>query len=177
MEPSRQSRVAAEVITRGEEAFEKWRKTTGLVIGPVVFFIIYFMEIPAISREAHSLFAVIGLVLVFWLTEAIPIPATALLGALLNVLLGVASAKVVLAPFANPLVFLFIGSFILAEAVTMHGLDRRFSFAILSVKFFSESPLRLLAAFGLISALASMWISNTAATAMMPVFVNKSALF
>ncbi len=156
-----------EVITQGEEAFEKWRKGLGLVIGPVVFFIIYFIDIPALTPEAHSLFAVIGLVLVFWLTEAIPIPATALLGALLNVVLGVASAKVVLAPFANPLVFLFIGSFILAEAVIMHGLDRRFSFAILSVKFFGESPLRLLAAFGIISAVASMWISNTAATAMM----------
>ncbi|VAV83770.1 Sodium-dependent anion transporter family [hydrothermal vent metagenome] len=167
MKLSRQSRAAAEVITRGEETFEKWRKTIGLVIGPVVFLVIYFIDIPGLTPEAHSLFAVIGLVLVFWLTEAIPIPATALLGALLNVLLGVASAKVVLAPFANPLVFLFIGSFILAEAVTMHGLDRRFSFAILSVKFFSESPLRLLAAFGLISAVASMWISNTAATAMM----------
>ncbi|VAW34726.1 Sodium-dependent anion transporter family [hydrothermal vent metagenome] len=167
MEPSRQGRGAPEVITQGEEAFEKWRKTSGLVIGPVVFLVIYFIDMPGLTPQGHSLFAVTGLVLVFWLTEAIPIPATALLGALLNVLLGVASAKVVLAPFANPLVFLFIGSFILAEAVTMHGLDRRFSFAVLSVKFFSESPLRLLAAFGLISAVASMWISNTAATAMM----------
>ncbi len=156
-----------EVITQGEEAFEKWRKGSGLVIGPVVFFVIYIIDIPGLTPQAHSLFAVIGLVLVFWLTEAIPIPATALLGALLNVMLGVASAKVVLAPFANPLVFLFIGSFILAEAVIMPGLDRRFSFAILSVKFFGESPLRLLAAFGIISAVASMWISNTAATAMM----------
>jgi sodium-dependent dicarboxylate transporter 2/3/5 len=156
-----------EVITHGEEAFEKWRKTSGLFIGPVVFFVIWFIPIPALSAQAHSLFAVIGLVLVFWLTEAIPIPATALLGAILNVVLGVASAKVVLAPFAHPLVFLFIGSFILAKAVTMHGLDRRFSYAILSVKFFSGSPLRLLAAFGIISAVASMWISNTAATAMM----------
>jgi len=156
-----------EVITQGEEAFEKWRKSLGLVIGPIVFFVIYSIDIPALTPQAHNLFAVIGLVLVFWLTEAIPIPATALLGALLNVVLGVASAKIVLAPFANPLVFLFIGSFILAEAVIMHGLDRRFSFAILSVKFFGESPLRLLAAFGLISAVASMWISNTAATAMM----------
>jgi len=90
-----------EVLTHGEEVFERWRKTAGLVIGPVVFFVIYFIKVPALTPQAHSLFAVIGLVLVFWLTEAIPIPATALLGALMNVVLGVGSANLVLAPFAQ----------------------------------------------------------------------------
>jgi len=99
-----------EVLTHGEEVFERWRKTAGLVMGPVVFFVIYFIKVPALTPQAHSLFAVIGLVLVFWLTEAIPIPATALLGALMNVVLGVGSANLVLAPFAHPLVFLFISA-------------------------------------------------------------------
>lgn len=156
-----------EVLSHGEEVFERWRKTTGLFLGPLVFFLLLFVPFPSLSVEAHRLLAVIGFVLVFWLTEAVPLPVTALVGAVLSVLVGVAPAKVVLAPFAHPLVFLFIGSFILAEAITCHGLDRRFSFAILSVRFLEKSPLRLLLAFGLISACTSMWISNTAATAMM----------
>lgn len=98
----------------------------------------------ALAVDAHRLLAVIGLVLVLWLTESIPIPATALLGAVLNVMLAVAQARVVLAPFAHPLVFLFIGSFILAEAITLHGLDRRFAFAIFSVKCLQKNPLRVL---------------------------------
>jgi sodium-dependent dicarboxylate transporter 2/3/5 len=159
--------AAEEVISSGEERFEWWRKTTGLFLGPLVFIFLYLLPMPQLSESAHKLLSVIGFVLVFWLTEAIPIPVTALMGAVLNVALGVAPAKEVFAPFAHPLVFLFIGSFIIAKAITYHGLDRRFSFAILSIRFLEKSPLRVLFAFGLISACASMWISNTAATAMM----------
>ena len=159
--------VPEEVLSETEERFERARKRLGLYLGPVVFLILYFTPMPQLSVEAHRLLAVIGFVLVFWLTEAVPIPVTALLGAVMNVVLGVAPAKVVLAPFAHPLVFLFIGSFIIAASITRHGLDRRFSFAILSMDFLAKSPLRLLFAFGVISAVASMWISNTAATAMM----------
>jgi sodium-dependent dicarboxylate transporter 2/3/5 len=156
-----------EVISSAEEAFERGRKTIGLFLGPVVFLILYLYPMPTLSDEAHKLLAVIGFVLIWWLSEAVPIPVTALIGAVLNVFLFVAPAKVVLAPFGHPLVFLFIGSFILAKAITTHGLDRRFSFALLSIDALSKSPLRILFTFGLISAVASMWISNTAATAMM----------
>ena len=154
------------VITPAEERFERGRRTAGLFLGPVVFIVLYFLPLP-LSESQHKLTAVLGFVLLFWLTEAIPIPVTALLGAVLNVALGVAPAKEVLAPFAHPLVFLFIGSFIIAESITCHGLDRRFAFAIFSIPFLQRSPLRVLFAFGVISACASMWISNTAATAMM----------
>ncbi|MBI5599042.1 MAG: SLC13/DASS family transporter [Deltaproteobacteria bacterium] len=156
-----------EVLSRAEEAVERWRRGIGLFLGPVVFLILYFIPVPSLSAEAKDLLAVTGFVLVYWLSEAIPLPATALAGAVLNVFLGVAPAVEVIGPFAHPLIFLFIGSFILAEAVTLHGLERRFSFAILSIRFLEESPLRILFAFGLIAASISMWISNTAATAMM----------
>jgi sodium-dependent dicarboxylate transporter 2/3/5 len=120
-----------------------------------------------LSKEAHRLAAVLGFVLVSWITEALPIPLTALLGATLCVLFQVAPAADALAPFADPIVFLFIGSFILAEAMTQHQLDRRFALAIFSIKGVGDNPYGLLCACGLISVLISMWISNTAATAMM----------
>ncbi len=155
-----------EVLSPGEERFERWRRASGFFLGPAAFLILYFypFDLPA---PAHRLTAVLGLVLILWLTESIPIPVAALLGAVLNVVLGVAGAKVVFAPFAHPLVFLFIGSFILAEAITLHGLDKRFAFAIFSIKFLQKSPLRVMLAFGAVVAVLSMWISNTAATAMM----------
>ena len=157
--------VYREVLSEGEQRLERRRRLAGFVLAPAVFIALYFYPF-ALDAPAHRLFAVLGLVLVLWLTESIPLPVAALLGAVLNVMLGVAPAKVVLAPFAHPLVFLFIGSFILAEAITIHGLDRRFAFAIFSVRFLQKSPLRVLFAFGAVVALASMWISNTAATAM-----------
>ena len=155
-----------EVLSPAEESFERWRRTVGFAAGPLVFFAALLYP-TGLSAEAHRLMAVVGFVLVFWLTEAVPIPVTALLGAVLNILLGVAPAREVLAPFAHPLVFLFIGSFIIAEAITFHGLDRRFAFAIFSIRFLQKGPMRVLLALGLIVAVASMWISNTASTAMM----------
>lgn len=156
------------VLSDAEERFERIRKTAGLVLGPIVFLLFLFVvPMDALSVEAARLAAVLALVIVLWLTEAVPIPISALLGALLCVLLDVAPAKEVFAPFANPLIFLFIGSFIIAESLALHGLDKRFAFAIFSIRFLQRSPVRVLFALGAIVAAASMWISNTAATAMM----------
>lgn len=155
-----------QTLTEAEERFERWRNASGFFLGPAAFALVYLLPL-GLTPEAHRLASVLSLVLVLWLTEAIPIPVTALLGAVLNVALGVAPAKEVLAPFAHPLVFLFIGSFVLAEAITHHGLDRRFAFAIFSIRFLQRSPMRVLFALGAIVAVASMWVSNTASTAMM----------
>ncbi len=156
-----------EVLSPSEERFERARKKAGLFLGPLVFLAVYFFKPAALSPQAGTLAAIFGLMLVFWLTEAVPLAVTAIAGAVLNVLLGVAPAKDVLAPFAHPIVFLFIGSFIMAEALTFHGLDKRFALAVFSIGFFQKGPLRVLFAIGAVSACISMWISNTAAAAMM----------
>jgi sodium-dependent dicarboxylate transporter 2/3/5 len=106
-------------------------------------------------------------VVVLWVTEALPLPVTALLGASACVVLEVAPAKQVFAPFADPLMFLFIGAFILARGIFLHGLDRRVAYAVLSVPWVGARPTRILVAFGAATALISAWISNTATTAMM----------
>jgi sodium-dependent dicarboxylate transporter 2/3/5 len=106
-------------------------------------------------------------VVVLWVTEALPLPVTALLGATACVILRVAPAKEVFAPFADPLMFLFIGSFILARAIFLHGLDRRLAFGVLSLRWVDGRPGRILFAFGAVTACISGWISNTATTAMM----------
>jgi sodium-dependent dicarboxylate transporter 2/3/5 len=69
--------------------------------------------------------------------------------------------------FADPIIFVFIGSFILAEAMFVHGVDRRIAYTALSWKFVGTSATRILITFGAVTTVLSMWMSNTATTAMM----------
>lgn len=156
-----------ERLSPQEERFEWWRQTIGLFFGPLIFLILYISPLSSLSEKGHILAAILGLVISYWIFEAIPIPVTAMLGAVLCVIFGVAPAKEVLAPFADPIVFLFIGSFFIARAMSLHKLDRRFALGIFSIAWMGNSPQRLLTACGGIVALLSMWISNTAATAIM----------
>jgi sodium-dependent dicarboxylate transporter 2/3/5 len=88
------------------------------------------------------------------------------------VVAGVAPAKEVFRPFADPLIFLFIGSFLLAEAIRLHRLDRRLAFAVLAVPWVGERPVRILAAVAVVSAAISAFISNTVTAAMMLAIVS-----
>ena len=155
-----------EEISGREQAFERMRRTVSLFAGPALFALILFLPLPRLSPEAHRLAAVLALVMVYWVGEPIPIPATALLGPVLCVLLGIESAKNVFAPFAHPIIFLFIGSFMLAEAMKTHRLDYRISVWVLSRKWVGESFFRLFVAVALLPAAISMWISDSATTAM-----------
>ncbi|HEY0242831.1 MAG TPA: SLC13 family permease, partial [Gemmatimonadaceae bacterium] len=143
------------------------RGTLGMLIAAAAFLAIIALPQGGLSTEAHRLSAIMAAVVVLWITEALPMPVTALLGATAAVLMSVAPAKDVFAPFADPLMFLFIGSFIIARAIMLHGLDKRIAFAVLSLKAVGSSPLRILFAFGAVTAAISAWISNTATTAMM----------
>ncbi len=158
---------AEEIISPAEKRFERIRKTAGYFLGPAAALILYFLPMHSLSREAHMLAAVIGWVVIWWITEPVPIPITALFGASLCVILGVAGAKTVFAPFADPIIFLFLGSFMLAKSMSVHKLDKRIAFGIISHRWVGSSSGRLMFAFGGISVLLSMWISNTATTAMM----------
>jgi len=150
-----------------EERFEMWRNTVGLFLGPVVAIILWLIPMPSLSYKAHTLAGILGWIVVWWICEPVPIPITAVFGAVLCVVLNVANAKATFAPFADPTIYLFLGSFILAEAMAVHGLDKRFAYGIMSLKLVGNSTGRLLAAYGAIAAFISIWISNTAATAMM----------
>ncbi len=159
-------------LSPGEEAFERWRKRVGLGVAPAVGLGLWLLPVTGLTPAGHALLAILGLVVVLWLTEALPMAATALLGPTLGVVFGVASAKDMFKPFADPIIFLFIGSFMLVEAMMKHGLNRRLAFLILGARAVGESPLRLYFAFGLIVTFLSMWVSNTAsATMVVPVAI------
>jgi len=158
---------SVETFSPADERFNRRRRTAGLAAGPLVFIVLLLLPMPGLSPAAHRLAAILALMIVLWVTEALPLAVTALLGPLLAVLLSVGPARAVFAPFADPIIFLFIGSFMLAQAMFVHGLDRRIAFTALSLKAVGRSPGRILIAYGLVAATLSMWISNTATTAMM----------
>ena len=150
-----------------EERFERVRQRTGFVLGPALALVLWLVPIAGLNDAAHHLLAILGLVVTFWITEAVPLPATALLGPALCVVVGLGPAREIFRGFADPIILLFLGSFLLAEAMLHHGLNRRIAFQILAWPGVGEHPARLLLAFGVITGGISMWVSNTATTAMM----------
>jgi solute carrier family 13 (sodium-dependent dicarboxylate transporter), member 2/3/5 len=156
-----------QVMTSAEEKFERTRKTIGFILGPLLGLVIWLLPIEGLKPQAQMLLAIIAFTATWWICEPISIPATSLLGPTLCVLFGVESAGKVFEPFANPLIYLFLGSFVLATGMMTHGLDKRVAYGMLSLKWVGSSPSRILFVLGLVTAMISGWVSNTATTAMM----------
>lgn len=153
-------------VNNSGQVFEIWRKRLGVILTPLVFATTYFL-CAGLEPEGRKLSAILAAVAVMWISEIVPLPVSAMLGAALCVVLGVADAKTVLAYFADPIVFVFIGGFMLARAMMIHGLDRRIALGFLSIPWIGSSQVRILAGLGLVTATISMWVSNSAVTAMM----------
>jgi sodium-dependent dicarboxylate transporter 2/3/5 len=129
--------------------------------------LVWFTPIEGLTPEAHKLLAIMTLVAMWWITEPIPIPVTSLVGPTLCVVLDVVKMKEAFAAFANPMIFLFMGGFIIAKAMMVNGVDKRIAYGIMSMKWVGDNPKRIFLAIGLACALCSGWISNTATAAMM----------
>lgn len=121
----------------------------------------------ALPLPAAKLTGILVFTVIWWICEPIPMAATALLSPLLCIVFGLGKASEVLAPFSSTIIFLFIGSFLLAEAARKHGLDRRLALSVLGLPGVTRSPWTVLLAIGTITAFLSMWMSNTAVTALM----------
>lgn len=116
---------------------------------------------------AQRLAAVFALVVIYWVTEAIPLAVTALLGVALAVALGAADTQTAFAGFSDPTVFLLIGSFLLVEATRAHGLDQRIAYGLMAHPWVGDSSYRTLWAVGLTAVIVSAWVSNSATAAML----------
>lgn len=158
--------IGEQVLSPAEERFERGRRTTGLVLAPLLTVVFLLLPIE-LDPAQHKLSAVLLGVIVLWVCEPVPIPVGGLIGVAAIVLLGVLPPDEVLEPFGSSTVFTFIGAFILAQAMLRHGVARRFAFAILSLPGVGRSTWRVIIAFGAITALLSAVVSNTAAVAML----------
>ncbi len=142
------------------------RAAVGLVIGISAFGILLLLPAPAgLPAAGWRTAAVAVLMAVWWVTEPIPIPATALLPLALFPVLGIGSIGDAATPFANPLIYLFLGGFLLAQAMQDVGLPKRI--ALESVRLFGTRPGSVIAGIMGASAFLSMWVSNTATALMM----------
>ncbi len=142
------------------------RREVGFFLGPALFLLILLLPVPKeMKPEAMKTAAIAVLMAVWWITEAIPIPATSLLPIVLYPVFGIMSSKEVTLPYANHLIYLFMGGFFIA--VTMERWDLHKRIAINTIRFFGSSPSRLVLGFMTATAFLSMWISNTATTMMM----------
>lgn len=138
----------------------------GLIGGGVLFVLLLLLPpFSGLSESGSRTAAVVVLMAVWWMTEAIPIPATALLPLVLFPVLGVLKMPEAAAPYANHLIFLFMGGFFIAMAMQRWNLHRRIALAIIAAV--GTGPRRLVLGFMLATAFLSMWISNTATAAMM----------
>lgn len=151
-------------------------RLTGLLLGPGAFVLMLGLPTPdGLALIGWHVAALAVWMALWWATEAIPLAATALLPLVLLPLLGVADVGAAAAPYANPLIFLFLGGFLIALAMQRWNLHRRV--ALLILKRAGAHPRRIVGAAMFATALLSMWISNTATAMMMlPIAVSLSAI-
>lgn len=147
-------------------------KTAGLYLGPILFFVYLSLPPPGgMEPAASKTLAVTLLMITWWITEAIPIAATSLLPVVLFPVLGVIPVQEASSPYANPLIFLFLGGFIIASAMQRWDLHHRIALRI--IVFAGIKPLSIIKGFIAASAFLSMWVSNTATAMMMlPIAVS-----
>jgi sodium-dependent dicarboxylate transporter 2/3/5 len=158
---------------------------SGLGAGPLLAALVYAL-LPTIYTDVsgasvvfesagRATAAIAVWMAVWWMTEAIPIYATALLPLALFPVFGVSSVRSAAAPYGHELIFLFMGGFILALSMERWGLHRRIAFRALS--WVGQKATRLVGGFMLVAATLSMWVSNTATAVMMlPVALSISQL-
>jgi sodium-dependent dicarboxylate transporter 2/3/5 len=136
------------------------------VAGPAAAALVWLLPPPAgMPPSAHAVAGIAAWMAIWWLTAALPLAVTALLPLTLLPLLGTMSMERIARPYADPIVFLFMGGFFLAAATQRWQLHRRLALAVIAA--IGTAPQRLVLALMLATAFVSMWISNTATAVMM----------
>ncbi len=141
------------------------RARIGLVLGIGLLAGIVLIPIPGMPEDARRMLAVAAIMATWWVTEAVPLAVTSLLPLVLLPSLGILAAPQAAAPYANHLVYLFLGGFMLAQAMQRWDLHRRIALRI--VLLIGGTPSRIVLGFMVAAAFLSMWVSNTATAAMM----------
>jgi solute carrier family 13 (sodium-dependent dicarboxylate transporter), member 2/3/5 len=138
----------------------------GLYLGPIAFVLIYFLvESPGLSAEAKAMLALAAWMAIWWISEAIPIAATAFLPLMFMPLLDILPIGKVSANYMHPTVLLYMGGFLLATGIEKWGLHRRIALNIINL--LGTDLRRIVLGFILATGFLSMWISNSATSLMM----------
>lgn len=148
-----------------------------MLLGPIAAAVMLMVQAPeGLSQPGWWTAAVAIWMAIWWMTEALPLAVTALLPLIVFPVLGVSSIETTAPAYAHPLIFLFLGGFLLARAMNVSGLDKRLALTVLSMA--GASPRRVIAAIMAVTAFLSMWVSNTAtAMVMLPIGLSIAATF
>ncbi len=141
----------------------------GLLAGPIIAAAVLASPAPSGLSPQGWWIAAIGLwMAVWWMTEALPLAATAMMPLILFPILDIRSIEATTPSYAHPLIFLFLGGFLLARSMHVWGLDTRLALNVL--RFAGSSPRRVIGGIMAVTAFLSMWVSNTAtAMVMLPI--------
>lgn len=152
-----------------------WLRRAGLVAGPLLGLALWALGAPeGLDPRGWAAVCVLAVMVIWWVSEALPVAATALLPLVALPAFGIATPVAAAAPYADPIVYLFICGFMLAAAVERWGLHSRIALGIAAA--FGARPVRLVAGLLVASAALSMWISNTATALMlMPIALGVAA--
>ncbi|MBG6218490.1 sodium-dependent dicarboxylate transporter 2/3/5 [Arthrobacter sp. CAN_A6] len=157
--------IAPGMRAQAEEPRVVKRKRIGLAAGVLLAVLVYFVLPADLAQPARLTAAIASLMAVWWMTEAVPLAVTALLPLVLFPAFNVAPIDDVAPPYANPIIFLFMGGFLLALALQRWNLHRRIALA--TVLLVGTKPKMLIAGFMIATGFLSMWVSNTATAVMM----------
>ncbi|SFC80206.1 SLC13 family permease [Streptomyces aidingensis] len=150
----------------GEEAGRiRPRRWAGLVAGAALAVLLRWALPDSLAAPDKNVAAVAALMAVWWTTEALPLPVTALVPLIAFPVLDVAPLAEAAGPYASPVIFLFLGGFLIAIAMQRWNLHIRFALATLALV--GTAPHRMILGFMVATAVLSMWISNTATAVMM----------
>jgi solute carrier family 13 (sodium-dependent dicarboxylate transporter), member 2/3/5 len=135
-------------------------------LGGLVLFTVFFFTTPFnIDEKGMKVLAIAALMILWWITDAMPMPIVALIPIVLFPLLKVCTIEEAAAPFANPVIFLFLGGFMIGLALEKWNLHKRIALGIINLT--GTSGNRIILGFILSTGFLSMWLSNTATTMMM----------
>ncbi len=140
-------------------------RNVGLVLGPALFVVFLFLPIPGLTTPAKGVLGLAVWMAIWWFTEAIPIAATSLMPLVAYPLLGPDELNGVEQSYADNVILLFLGTLLIARAISRSGIDERVALHLL--KLVGSSPGRLVAGFMIACAFLSAWISATATTVIM----------
>ncbi len=157
------SQPSATLANRPVETYQ----IVGRILGPAIFALMLIADQwqGVMSMEAWRVAAVGLWMAIWWATEAIPVPVTAFLPIIIFEPLGISSIGEAAAPYADPIIYLFLGGFMLALAIERWDLHRRIALAILDRT--GTDGRRLIGGFMLVCAMLSMWMTNTSTTMML----------
>ena len=143
----------------------KWKSVLALLSGPLLFALTLFLNPFGLDENANKVMACALLMISWWISEALPMPAVALIPLVFFPLMGIAKISEAAAPYANEVVFLFMGGFMIGLGIEKWNLHRRIALSI--VQFTGTNGNQIILGFILATGFISMWLSNTATTMMM----------